>query len=669
MKQTKSGFPREASGLKRSAGGAGDRRRGAGAELLKGTVSRRVLMEALEPRLLLSADLFPIIGAISAPGDQDNYRITISEPTRVSFDSLSPAELNWRLSGADTPDITGRMDRDAGYYRSQPAVADLVRGTYTLSVFGAGAQTGEYRFEMHDLSAAAVLPLNSDHHVTLPKGNETRELTFDAREGDRFALGVTTSGTRYEGGIALVAPSGTVLQNNDLSSFNRTLTETGTYTLLIEGNPTNTVPVDLTLHMTLGQVEATAYTLGSTKTATFDTIGETHVYEFTLASNSRVEVTGTRDAAIYPYWFIQSPNGAANAQAALSATPVVLDLVAGRYTLVATDTNNSVGSYSFKIQQNGTFAGAVVDRTVHTAVIGDVLSGTLAAGQEHRYDFTVTADTAFAMELLDDLPATMSWALEGVAGRVLASSSSNRYASYIAREDLAPGRYSVVIRGTNATVAPGAYRMRLRNSDAGQIPLVLGTDTTTSLDADHGLAVYSVNLQSGQRLVFDTLTQTGGANYDLTFRLFSADRMKSWDFTKGINDIATLVAPYDGTYLLEVNRSAYATAETSWNLSLSPVATQTVALDTPFIVDIDRPGRAIDAVFTLAQATTIQIGSPEIGTGNYYLRYDLIGPEGVIKASTAVDATMDVQRFVLPAGQYRLRLTRLYGGTAQSTLV
>ena len=41
-----------------------------GTDLLRGTVSRRVLMESFEPRLLLSADLFPIAGTISAPGEE-----------------------------------------------------------------------------------------------------------------------------------------------------------------------------------------------------------------------------------------------------------------------------------------------------------------------------------------------------------------------------------------------------------------------------------------------------------------------------------------------------------------------------------------------------------------------------------------------------------------------
>ncbi|WP_415234604.1 CARDB domain-containing protein, partial [Pseudorhodobacter sp.] len=637
-------------------------------ELLRGTVSRRVLMETLEPRLLLSADLVPIIGTISVPGEQDSYQITISEPLRVSFDSLSPAELNWRLSGPESAEITGRMHLDAGYGRSHPAVAELMRGTYTLSVFGASLQTGDYRFELHDLSDAPSLLPNTDHPVNLPVGNETRELAFEANAGDFFNLAVTHSAGSNDANIALVAPSGTVLRNNNLTGFNRVLTETGRYTLLIEGMPANTTPVDLVLRMTLGQPEGKAYALGSTQTATIDTTGETHVYSFTLASNSRVEITGTRANTVLPTWFVQSPNGAINTPVVLGETPTVLDLQAGRYTFVVTDSALGLGNYAFEIKQNGSFGGTVVNRTVQTVAIGDVLAGSLAAGQEHRYDFTVISGTPLAMEFLEDLPATMKWSLEGASGTVMSSSSLDRYANYLVHKALVPGSYSLVLKGSNASVIPGAYKIRLRNTDDGHIPLILGADTTTALDADNALKIYSVTLQSGQRLVLDRLTGNA-SSYNLAFRLFSPDGKNSWDLTSGLSDISTVVAPYDGTYRLEVMRSANTVIETSWNLSLSPVVTQRVALETPFLVDIDQPGRILEMAFTVPNATTIQIESPEIGTGAYYLRYDLFGPEGVIKSNIAVDAAMASQRFRLAAGEYRIRLSRYYDDTAVTRLV
>ena len=120
------------------------------------SVSRRVIMDSFEPRVLLSADLMPIAGTISAPGERDSYSITVSEPAKVTFDSLTDSQLRWRLLGSDGKEVsTSRLDRsDDGTNRTQPPVLDLVRGTYTLVVDGAEGQTGEYNFRLLDLADA-----------------------------------------------------------------------------------------------------------------------------------------------------------------------------------------------------------------------------------------------------------------------------------------------------------------------------------------------------------------------------------------------------------------------------------------------------------------------------------------------------------------------------------
>lgn len=61
---------------------------------LRGSLFERVLVE-----VLVSADLFPVAGNISAPGEEDRYAITMADPARVPFDALSDAELTWVLQG------------------------------------------------------------------------------------------------------------------------------------------------------------------------------------------------------------------------------------------------------------------------------------------------------------------------------------------------------------------------------------------------------------------------------------------------------------------------------------------------------------------------------------------------------------------------------------------
>src|SRR4051794_34886630 len=65
--------------------------------------AKAIRVEALEPRVLLSADINPaqtVTGSIDAPGETDQFNFTLSTDAKVVFDSLTnAANLNWSLSG------------------------------------------------------------------------------------------------------------------------------------------------------------------------------------------------------------------------------------------------------------------------------------------------------------------------------------------------------------------------------------------------------------------------------------------------------------------------------------------------------------------------------------------------------------------------------------------
>src|SRR5688572_2260967 len=72
-------------------------------------LSRRMLLETLEPRILLSADLNPIDGSIDVPGETDRYAFSLTQPRRIYFDSLTDSDrINWTLSGPRGTEVQGR---------------------------------------------------------------------------------------------------------------------------------------------------------------------------------------------------------------------------------------------------------------------------------------------------------------------------------------------------------------------------------------------------------------------------------------------------------------------------------------------------------------------------------------------------------------------------------
>ena len=72
-------------------------------------VSQRILLEELEQRLLLSADLNPVAGAIDVPGETDLFVFTLDEKQTIYFDVQSSlAGLTWSLAGPSGTEVTTR---------------------------------------------------------------------------------------------------------------------------------------------------------------------------------------------------------------------------------------------------------------------------------------------------------------------------------------------------------------------------------------------------------------------------------------------------------------------------------------------------------------------------------------------------------------------------------
>jgi hypothetical protein len=104
-------------------------------------VSQRILLEELEQRLLLSADLNPVAGAIAVPGETDVFVFTLNERQTVYFDNqTSVPGLNWSLAGPSGAEVTNQPLNTADS-TATPPVLSLGSGDYKLSVSGAGEST------------------------------------------------------------------------------------------------------------------------------------------------------------------------------------------------------------------------------------------------------------------------------------------------------------------------------------------------------------------------------------------------------------------------------------------------------------------------------------------------------------------------------------------------
>jgi len=644
----------------RSFFSATDTGRGAsqfGTTHLSNSVSHRVLMETFEPRLLLSADLFPIAGTISAPGEEDSYAITFAEPTRVSFDSLTPSELNWRLSGPGDVNVGSTLDRADGRSRNAPALLDVARGTYNLTVSGQEAQTGAYAFALNDLADDPELSFGPEQTVTLPPAGQ-QVFHFEAQAGDVLHLDILEAETNA-GSLSIVRPDGGVERTNTLRDTTRTLDRPGRYTLILDADLDETAPVPIRFRATLGTQEIFTYTPGTTTTAMIDTPGERHIHHFSLGADTRVALSGDHVASLIN-WVLRSREGTVASGFNLNAadTPELLDLEAGEYWFTALGQSDRTGSYSFRVGASGTYSGTPTTRTVQMAALGEDLTGTLTASDEiHRYDFTLPAATDVILDMPLENP-DIEVLLEGATAQLFEMRANRYQPSTRYAASLRAGDYSLTVRPT--AEAAGDYRLRLLDLLADAQPMTPGTTLTVDLQENHAIQIRTVDLEAGERLFFDGTSVTGpNADHnerDMEVEVFGPDGRLIADLNDFVSSGEAFVAPQDGAYRLEFrrddnNRLTY--EATLYRASPEPVAT---SLGSVVDADIDFPGRLLEYEFDIATPTSILVDLFESGIGRGNLRFDLVGPDGAIVTNQSINLDPWGRHFSVAAGKHILRV-------------
>ncbi len=182
-------------------------------------------------------------GDISVAGERDLYTFRVTFRSLLYFDSLtSTSSLTWTLDGPGGTLVSSRSfgNSDAASILSNP-VLNLVPGDYTLTVSGVGTATGEYGFRLWDLAQAAALTPGTPVSGVLDPANETDLYRFDAAAGDRFLFD-SQQLSAASANWRLIDPYGNVVWGAPFTSDQGTLSlsQGGTYTLLVEGAVSNT---------------------------------------------------------------------------------------------------------------------------------------------------------------------------------------------------------------------------------------------------------------------------------------------------------------------------------------------------------------------------------------------------------------------------------------------
>ncbi len=552
----------------------------------------------------------------------NQYVFNTNGASRLYFDSLTASpDLTWSLTGPRGTEVTSQnfYSSDA-FNASTPAAIDLpLAGTYQLSVSNDASFTGGYAFNLLDLTnPVAVLPTDgSTISGTLNPADSTQVYAFDATAGTNVFL---NAGGSQSIAYRLLDPYGRqVAGPAGLGSTTLAIQASGRYTLLVEGDISNTGTASYTLGLTdavdpapaaialNAEVDGQLAAPSQTTRYTFDLASDTNVIlsSFTSDSNAQLALIG--------------PNGTIfteNLQQAVNypqGTPI-RTLAAGSYTVAITSTSpTDTLSYGFRLLDVGT-AVALTPGTTVNATLGELSSVDA---------YTVTAQAGTQLRLVGSSDRGEPIVVLDPTGAALPQTGN--LASTTDYAITQTGTYTILVEGRLGYYDFGNTRGGVAYSltayvDPAPTPLAIGATATGTLADNTALVRYTFTLSSPSTLVLDTLggdptlTMTGPDGYYLNENLYYSDSSSVG------GDPALMLA--DGTYTISLVKDS----STTYAFRLLDLATATPLTSGAVVSGTDAPGDATTLYsFT---ATSGQVLSLATTNPSNNLRVRVLDPYG-----------------------------------------
>jgi len=258
----------------------------------------------------------PSTVSIGTPGQNARYTFNGTTGDRVSLnvDSVSMsgfffgANVGVKLSLVNPDGSYLVYAKDFGYLGTFVDTTTLTQtGTYTVVVDPLDETTGSLRLAFYNpVDATGTLTAGTPTTVSMPTPGQNANYSFGAANGDRISLNVdnvSMSGSTFSSSagvkLSIVNPDGTYLVNGRdfgwLGTFvdTTTLTQTGTYTVVVNPQAETTGSVRLSLYNVPPDVSGTMTIGGPTVNTTISTPGQNANYTFpgTTAKNIHLQAS------------------------------------------------------------------------------------------------------------------------------------------------------------------------------------------------------------------------------------------------------------------------------------------------------------------------------------------------------------------------------------------
>ena len=441
-----------------------------------------------------------IPGTLNPGTEVDFYQFlpAVGQPLYFDLTASSWSNANWVLYGPDNKALA-TPNASSPDFELSPTIA----GTYILAVSGDSGSSVGYNFKVvTPTTTTNTLALGNAVSGTLSEAGEKDEYSFTGTVGQRLFFDALSGSSSIRG--RLISPTGvTVVDqaiNGDWTPL--TLTEAGTYRLVIDGDNNTTGSYSFRLS---DIAATTALQVGTAISGSLNPGNEVDLYQFNGTVGQKLKFDLAAASWSGADWVLYNTNNQAIATS--SADFDKLLPATGLYALAIRGSSASPVNYSFTVTNQ-------TPTSVATTGLGTVQSGTIAAGQVRTQTFTASSGTRiyFDSQDVDNDPVKVT-ILNPDGTQVFSTNASDDKNETQLQQT---GTYTVRVEG-NTSTSTGDYRYRIvelpslaPDPRSNENSLQLGTIVTKTLDFGRATEVYSFAGKVGQRIFYDGMNPASG---------------------------------------------------------------------------------------------------------------------------------------------------------------
>ena len=454
-----------------------------------------------------------------------------------------------------------------------------VTGTYTILIDPQGTTTGSQTLTLYNVPAdvtGTITPGGSSVTVTTTVAGQNGTLTFSGTAAQRVSLRITSS--TYTGCIAVTntikKPDGTNLTSGSLcgstSGFFDTLVlpVTGTYTILIDPQGTNTGSETLTLYDVPADVTSSITPGGSSVTLTTTTIGQNGTATFSGTANQRVSlkvtsVSLTGGSFNWATVAIKKPDGTVLTSDTFASSGGFIDVqtlpTTGTYTIFVDPWDTSTGSVTLTLYD----VPADVTSSITPGGSSVTLTNTVP-GQNGKATFTATANQRVSLNIntVSLSGGIHNWATVSIKkpdGSTLVSDVFASGGGYIDVQTLTTaGTYTIVVDPSDYSTGSVTVTLNDVPADATGTITIGGSAVTLTTTVPGQNAIPTFSGTANQQVSIALTSNTMGT---VTVTLLKPDSttLTSTMSSSSNFTLSTQTLPTTGTYSLKIDPSGAST--------------------------------------------------------------------------------------------------------------